>query len=337
MWDELHDRMVYYYDFLNKENLNYKIPLFRETLHNEMVKWWLDCKKKGKIDGPIIHFDTHDDLGLPNPKQLLDKNGKLNEDKVRKGACGKIFWPITCMLLSKGIDHVIWAMPKWVYDDNAGFNQTLVVYKNNEMLFLRPKGQKKDNFYLNGDIEIDYSNELQNTKTFKFFHNHRLDRIKVTTKTEWKKLSKLINQDNFILDIDLDFFVCNGDKYSLSSYRKNFNDLESHNRVHGMPVIIEPRKAYADEISKTYQKNLNKELSIIQKRIKKFLEGLYSLQQLGITPCCISISDSTPSFFSGNNTRAVFTNHYTPKYFVPIIHDLLISGMKKIYGLKKFE
>ena len=26
MWDELHDRMVYYYDYLNKRNLSNKIP-----------------------------------------------------------------------------------------------------------------------------------------------------------------------------------------------------------------------------------------------------------------------------------------------------------------------
>ena len=32
MWDELHDRMVYYYDYLNKRNLSHKIPLFCDMI-----------------------------------------------------------------------------------------------------------------------------------------------------------------------------------------------------------------------------------------------------------------------------------------------------------------
>ena len=42
MWEELHDRMVYYYEYLNQKNLKKSMPLFRETLHNEVVKWWLE-------------------------------------------------------------------------------------------------------------------------------------------------------------------------------------------------------------------------------------------------------------------------------------------------------
>ena len=80
MWDELHDRMVYYYDYLNKRNLSNNIPLFCTTLHNEAVKWWLAAKKRNKFSGTLIHFDTHDDMGLPDTSEYLLKNGKtLNE------------------------------------------------------------------------------------------------------------------------------------------------------------------------------------------------------------------------------------------------------------------
>lgn len=337
LWEELHDRMVYYYDYLNKENIKQPIPLFRETLHNEIVKWWLRCKKRGILKGSLVHFDTHDDMGLPdNPKQLMKNNGKLNEQGVRQGACGKIFWPITCMLLSKGIDHVIWAMPKWVYDDNAEFSQVLVWENDGEMSYLRHPKQKKDKFRIKPDIRIASKYELDNPENFKFFHTHRLNRLKVNTSSGWKKLATIINDSRFVLDIDLDFFVCNGDKHSLSSYMKDFDDLESDGRIHGMPGIVTPRESYSDENSKKYIRNLNKEMTAIIKRINIFLDGLITLKKLGIIPCCISISDSTTSFFSGNSERAVLTNQYTPKYFVPILHKMLISGMRRIYGSTKF-
>ena len=43
-WEELHDRMVFYYDYVNEKNLKNKIPIFFTTLHNEVVKWWLKAK-----------------------------------------------------------------------------------------------------------------------------------------------------------------------------------------------------------------------------------------------------------------------------------------------------
>lgn len=338
MWDELHDRMVYYYDFLNNENMDKKIPLFRVTLHNEAVNWWMKCKKKHIIDGPLIHFDTHDDMGLPDTsKYLLKSNGDLNENGISKGSCGKIYWPVTCMLMSKGVNHVIWAMPKWIYDDNACFDQVLTCTKKSDVfLYLRPKGQKKDNFRIEGDVVVDNDGELKDMKKYKFYHPHRLDRIRLYTSTAWKKLGKKINSKYFMLDIDLDFFVTNGDKHSLSSYKQDFDDIESDGRVHGIPGIVTPRTAYDDDMSRNMIKDLNKEMYSIKKRVKTFLDGLYTLKKMGIKPCCINISDSSPSFFSGNAERAVFTNQYTPKYFVPLLHTILISGIRKIYGDNKF-
>ena len=56
----------------------------------------------------------------------------------------------------------------------------------------------------------------------------------------------------------------------------------------------------------------------------------------GMTPSVIDISDSTMSLFSGHFDGALFTNEYCPKYFVPYIHSLLITGLVKIYSLDIF-
>lgn len=344
MWDELHDRMVYYYDYLNKENMNLiknkenKIPIFRETLHNDVVKWWLKCKKYKCLNGPLIHFDTHDDMGIPySGKKLLNHNGKIDEKGIENGSCGLIYWPVTCMLLSKGIDHVIWAMPSWIYDNDASFVQTIVHdYKKDEFIYLRSDKEDKDNFRLSSAVKIIKDNNLDKLieKKYNFSHYHQLDRLKMDHKKQWNKLSKIINSNNFILDIDLDYFVTNGSKSSKKSYKEYFDDIESTNRVHDMYGVRTPRNECDDDYNFEVIKDLNYEVKLIEKRVQYFLDGLELLKNNGITPCCINISDSTPSFFSGNLDRAVFTNHYTPKYFVPLLHKMLIIGFKKLYKNK---
>jgi hypothetical protein len=329
MWEELHDRMVYYYDYLNNSNLSKKIPLFCTTLHNEAVKWWLEAKKRNKFSGTLIHFDTHDDMGLPDTSKYLLKKGKtLNENGIIKGACGQIYWPVTCILLSKQVDHVIWALPKWVYDDDKGFNQALVCNENN-IEYIRSKKEKKDKFRLEGDVFLVNEDDL-NPKLYTFYHPHRLNRMKLATNSSWNKLEQIMTTNDFVLDIDLDFFVTNGGKASLATYKKDFTDLESTGRVHGLPGKITPRTLYDDEKSRKFNKQLKDEVKLIKKRVEIFLNGLKKLKENGIKPRCINLSDSTASLFSGNYKRAVFTNEYTPKYYVPLLHHLLLDGFNEL-------
>lgn len=349
MWEELHDRMVYYYNYLNIENLEKSIPLFRETLHNDVVKWWLECKQRGKLGSILLHFDTHDDMGLPASSKYLLKEGSLYEEGIHNGSCGQIYWPVTCILLSKGVHHVVWCNPKWVYDDDNGFEQTLVCWKKgDEFSYLRDKKENKDKFRIDDITLVKKISDMDLSKAkCKFQHPHRLDRLKLHDKQGWKKLGKMISGTSsgertsqrsakFVLDIDLDFFVTNGDKISLTEYKKNFSDIESHSRVHDMPGVLMPRASYDDPKSIEIIKLLNKEVKIIRKRVDTFLDGLEYLSDHGMVPSCINISDSAPSFFSGDSSKAVFTNQYTPKYFVPLLHVLLIDGLHEIYGKNKF-
>jgi hypothetical protein len=331
MWEELHDRMVYYYEYLNNSNLNKSMPLFRETLHNDVVQWWLECKNKGKLSSTILHFDTHDDMGLPSTSKYLLKNGSLYEQGIKDGSCGQIYWPITCILLSKAVDHVIWCTPKWVYDDDGSYEQTLICEKDtDEFVYLRDKTQPKDNYRMKSDVLL--VNDINDSKKYKFYSFHHFDRVKSSTQKGWNKLAKKIQKSTFILDIDLDFFVTNGDKISNKKYKEDYDDIESIGRVHEVPGIIIPRATYDDPYSKKVIKDLNKETKLIHKRIDIFLKGLKTLKDKNIVPSCINISDSAPSFLSGNISRAVFTNQYTPKYFIPLLYSLLIQGLHDLYG-----
>ena len=334
-WNEIHDRMVYYYNFMNKININKKIPLFRMTLHNEAISWWLKLKDINKLEGPIVHCDTHEDMGEPtSTKYLLKKNGKIDREGIDKGSCGLIFWPVTCLLLAKGTDEVIWGTPKWVYDTDIRVKQILTTNKKNKKIsYIRSENEKNDEFILNEDIIV--KDEKLDEKYYNFYHPFTFNRIKLHKKSGWNKLNKILEK-YFILDIDLDFFVSNGDKYSRGEYKKDFGDVESHNRIHDNPGITIPREMYSDDYSLDIIKKLNKEEKIIRKRIKKFLENLQMLKNENKIPSSITISDSCATYFSGSTERSVFTNEYTPKYFVPLIHLLLINGFKKIYGNKVF-
>lgn len=330
MWEELHDRMAYYYDYLNDVNLNSKLPLFRMTLHNEAVNWWIKIGDKNKLKGPLIHFDTHDDMGLPSPEDKLLKKGCLDKHGIKKGSCGQICWPVSCLLLSKYINHVIWAMPKWNYEDDNEFDQTLTCSKKNVYMYKRDIHQNKDKFISDEYVKIVKNNGMKDT--YKFYHPMYFNRIKVDTLTKWVKLGNKIKDNFFILDIDLDFFVSNGNKKtSISSYKKTFEDVKSTGRNSENYTMNSPRQMYSDDDSIKCIKELNKEYILIHKRVNIFLEGLLLLKKQNIKPCCINISDSTSTFFSGNTERAVFTNEYTPKYFVPCIYELLLKGFNKLY------
>ena len=107
--------------------------------------------------------------------------------------------------------------------------------------------------------------DIGKTKEMDFYQLHEFSRLKVSTSRGWKLLSNLIgDKSHFILDVDLDFFATNGDKFSKKEYQEDFGDIESTGRVHATPGITEPRAAYADSESRTVVRDLNTEFQAHQ-------------------------------------------------------------------------
>lgn len=342
LWNELHDCMVYYYDYLNLVNLNQSIPLFRGNLHNEFGEWYYKLYKHTGhyIIGSLLHFDTHDDMGLLDNKNII-KNKHVNVQLMSTNGCNQINYPVTCLLLNKKLNHIVWALPKWTYDHDYSTDQYLVSCKKNikgiahknDLIFLRPNNSIHDQYLAKSDIVV-VNQKYLNPTFYNFFHKFKFDRIHTNLLTNWHTLAHNIinmNHNTFILDIDLDYFVTNGDIVEKTIYMNDFNDLQSDIRSHGEPPMTLPRDAYTDNISLKYNKLLQKEFKAINVRLKTFIKGCKILKHYKLYPVLINFSDSTPSFFSGNPYRATFNNNYTPKYFVPYIHHFLIKELNKLY------
>lgn len=140
--------------------------------------------------------------------------------------------------------------------------------------YIREANKPKDEYLMHEDVEI----KPYVAKDYKFSHKFNFSRIHTHTKSSWKNNEKNI-KTTFILDIDLDYFVCNGDKYTKTKYKRDFGDIESTGRVHEIPGIIVPRSIYTDKNSASVIKRLNKEYKLIMGRINVFLDGLKYLHK----------------------------------------------------------
>jgi len=323
LWNELHDRMAFYYPTLNNIQLNKmtKTPIFFTLLHNDVVKYWYQVKNIPKIH---LHFDTHDDMNTP------DEAKKILKQKIP--TCNKINYPVTCMLMSKKIEHLFWLMPEWVYDTDIHLKQSLHL-SGNELYYLR-LNQPKDEFLFSDEVK----NIKKEPKKSTFSHLFTFSRVHTNKPSGFTKIIKYIEKKptKFILDIDLDYFTTNGRQVSVSQYKKNFDDLESTYRASDT-ISDEPKypRNTLDTLDDTapYHKMLRKEVDEIKKRINIFVNGLKLLKKHKITPGVINISDSTPGLLDGHLHDAIFSNFYTPKYFVPYIHHLLVPKLVKLYNL----
>jgi len=327
-WIELYLRSLCFYQYMNKIG---NIPLVLVTKHNEILPFYFK-QKIHKINNTFIHFDTHPDFNYIDFSKRLPilYNNYLktnNNDFIKKAQ--NIVWDIGAansgVFVATGIRDTIWNMPSWVLDKPINLNYFFKEMKNG-ISFKTDTNIK--NIY-NLDEFAYVLNVGENSKTYAKIQSENL------SKESLKNMVNLIkkNGNKFILDIDLDYFVCNGKPYD-KTYKLDSFDVSSPNRTeHKDYEYKNPREIPKnnDDYIK-YNKLLHIEIKQIEKRIKHFLMILKYLQKHNYIPSHISICDSTNVHFSGCETCNSISNNYVPINLALYVHTKVIHGLEKLYS-----
>ena len=329
LWTELYYHSIYFYQNIKKIG---KIPTFVTTKHNFIVPFYMK-EKLSNYDTTILHFDTHPDMNpvkysseLPDiyKKYLKTKNEKyLNQAQ-------DIVWDIGASvsgtIFTTGIQNYVWCIPDWVVDPEIETNYFL---KKNKASFSLLTNDKK---LINDKLCDIYYTKKQNISEVEKIYS----KVKIKKKSALNKLIDIIKNGNnkkYILDIDLDYFVCNGKKLNIGNYMKEQYDVASFYRTKSIIINEDNPRDQTENtpILEKYEKQLHLELKYVNKRIKQFLKLIKSLKNKGYVPSHIDISDSTNVEFNGCKNCNSLSNGYLPVHFALYVNTHVFNGLSNIF------
>ena len=330
-FEEFNDRITFYYRFINENNLfnfNYrgkKINIYKVSKHHHAVEWIYKNTKKNI--GTILHIDSHADM---NPigndikfikKCIDDSNFSFNNlkrifDNVHE--IGSVLVPMVSPYENN--NGIIWITPDWVKEPFCkSDNKITTTY--NICTFV-------------GKCPIHYPIKMEKDLPMldKVVFNEEDKKIKVITSNilYYKKILNDIS-DDYILNIDLDYFVT----YGCDNYLPGGLDAISDNRTifdYGL-ILKNPREGFKVKTS------LDLEISFIRDRIDKFLQLIVKLRDMGKIPKTIIICDSTSVDFTNdqlgqefmNKNATDLTNEFTPKFITFWLHNTIHRHLQEIF------
>ena len=140
------------------------------------------------------------------------------------------------------------------------------------------------------------------------------------------------NGEYYILDVDLDYFVCNGIKFD-KSYCDTPFDLQSDYRTKEISFNQNVPRNRSEKTLEllSYEKSLLREIEKINKRIKLFLRLINNIKKRGLIPCYISICDSSNVLFQNCKNCNSTSNGYVPMNLALYVHTKVVDGLTKIF------
>lgn len=327
LWKELYLRSICFYKYKNHIG---KIPTVLVTKHNEILPFYFK-QKIHKTKNTFVHWDTHPDFNevdfsiqLPN----LYKNYLKNHNSELINKAQRLVWDIGAansgLFIASGIRDTIWCMPSWLPDKDANINYFFKENKTYHNIMTNSITDKKS---VLEEFAIG-KNKGEEIKTYSKIQAEKM------SKKSLENLLNIIKQngDKYILDIDLDYFVCNGDKLNKSYFREPY-DVSSPNRTEYVDYNhLLPRGIDKDNHKYfKYEKDLRIEVHFINKRITHFLNVIKYLKKKGFEPSHISMCDSTNVHFSGCQTCNSVSNNYVPLNLALYVHTKVLNGLEKIF------
>lgn len=324
LWVELYKKALPLY---NERRDIAGIPATLVTKHNNVLPFYM---KQQFVDMTILHFDTHSDLNsvkgsseLPMLLSAYKTSGEVsNIDKAQE-----IVWDIGAavsgVLFTTGIRDVVWCMPSWVPDKQLSLEYFIKTGKRDMTLCTEVDVSRLHNM-------DEWSTNKHKNQEKKMFSKLQTGRL---TKKGLRNLIQSLNDKReYILDIDLDYFVCNGQGFS-NKYWKESYDLQSHYRTEFLEFNQQiPRNKLDASTLKPYVHKVNRELHFVNKRIKQFLKLVKYLKHKGHVPSAISVCDSANTLFSDCEACNSLTNGYVPNNLALYVHSKVLSGLEKVFA-----
>lgn len=321
---ELYDRNSFFYRCMNKYGLLdiNKIRVISVIEHNKCIEY---VYKHYRDSLPtIVTFDSHQDLiGIHCKKGLNNYFNHCNHETFELNKMlyesvpfiGSVLYPITFPYEKN--NGIITISPEW---SNFEFiNNYLYIDKNIENF--------NNCFFSDQTIKLPGINQINATNSFE-----KID-YTMCSLTTFNNIDKTKISDNFILNIDLDYFCTNGeDPHDIDSISEG-TDYSSYNRTIFDYNHLKNQK-YVNEVGN----NLCKEFQDIRKRINDFIGICLELKKNGKVPSMIILSDSTENNFTDitnihdYDTCCKTTNNFTPKYLILWIKTTVYNHLKAIYN-----
>lgn len=330
-WIELYLRQTLHYPHLNSLR---GIPFVNVTKHNHALSWYMTQLANSKYDAlPLIHFDSHHDANDIRGSRYLSDNYKKFKSSgdhkwidANQNIVHDIGAAMSGILLTTGIRPFFWVSPHWLTDREVETRYFITDTPTDPVLATHVTSTKIAKELK--DVPLVQYLRLSNAPSATYAQLHDpMCGPAVGKKQRWL-FERLKPFDHFILDVDLDYFVCNGDADASSPGA----DAASPNRTPMRELITEPRNVFA-ATNKEYgrQKSLvAKEVNLIDGRIRNFARLMRLLNKAGKTPALISVSDSTGVDFTACEDCASVTNQYVSSNLALYVRTKVLSVLESV-------
>lgn len=334
-WTELYVQNTRHYPHLQQFC---GVPFVNVTKHNHIVSFYMPlfASRPDLSHLPIVHLDSHDDLNpIADSGELPELFSKLKSSSDNKSSIENyistvqaLVWDIGAaisgILLTTGIRPYIWIMPEWLPDKD--FVTTYGIYKSGEDLQLGHNVSTKAEIKKTENIPLKaYRNKTpSSTSIYAQIHDPKGEKS-----PKHALMNLLKDHDQFILDIDLDFFSCNGNP----DLKRTDDDLASPHRIPYLEMTTEPRQVFSNN-NKTYTSQMRLvqlELRHIDARLSRFKGMLTDLRNDGKKIAVISISDSTGVDFSECTDCASVTNQYVSSHMALYIRTKVMAIIQHVF------
>lgn len=325
--------------YRNERSAESKIPVYAYNAHQHAARMWLDESRKKEL-GPLVHFDTHDDMrGLNHPEKILKAVGRVREGgRSREQGLRDLMTqihdhatPVSGGVLGIDFKDVVWCFPYWAYA--AEFGRRPMFYANvpdsrssyGTFRLLHDKKEDRDQLLPTYStmpwLEVS-SVEASKLKTMSHVRSFRMSFVKTYPATEiaeeglrWKALLKAVPRGAFVLDIDLDYFMSID---SASGFHRNPDDKGRGGS--------RKRQLAVDE----YERRLVKAVKLLDKRLEAFRKILVQLRDAGRIPSMVTVADSTYMPFASTYAGKGYWE-YTPYEFAAYLHWKLRLLLDEVY------